>query len=590
MKLRNKLFTTFSLLSVVILLAAAWVIHNQAVSQARQQVKDEMKTSLPLYDAVWEEQAGRLSTLAMAMAGSPIVKTIFGDPRASRDRETIRQMLTDFGSTLTENVDLIMVSDGGGGITFAESHDTPLEGLKELSYARRVAASQKPTQAFALLGARLFHLALTPVVSHSGSADRNNTLAVLIVGSELNRELALELKGRAHSDVLFFAGERLYASSLGPAAETDAAKTVVVGELSSHPPDQPAELPIGGESQLAFARALTGFNSDRVGYVVVLHSLGGADRLFRAISHRLVLIGTVSIVVVLLISYLVARRVTQPLEGLAAGALELGRGNYDYGIDLSPDGEVGQLASAFEQMRQSIKDGKAVLLRSERLATVGQMASGIIHDLRGPLAAISTAADIIAKTEVSDEQRQVLAESQVRSSMRMRDMLGEILEFSRGNYGLNLERIEVRAMIDSVVQEVVTPEIASRIKMDTRIPADLFMRVDCARARRIFENLLTNSIQAMPERGTITIRAARSGNQVRINILDTGAGIPQPLRDRLFEPFVSRGKQGGTGLGLAIASRIAESHGGSLALVSAGNMPAEFSVELPLDSDAPTTA
>ena len=590
MKLRNKLFASFSLLSIVILLAAAWVIHNQAVSQARQQVKEEMKTSLPLYDAVWEEQAGRLSTLAMAMAGSPIVKTIFGDPRASRDKETIRQMLSDFGRRLTEDVDLILVSDGGGGIVFAESHGAPMEGLNQIPYARTVAASQEPTQTFALLGGRPFHLALIPVISHSESTDRNNTLAVLIVGSELNRKLALELRRRANSDVLFYAGDRLYASSLDPEAEADAARTVVVSELSRHAPDQPAELPIRGDSQLSFAREFTGFSGERTGYVVVLHSLGAADRLFSAISHRLLLIGTVSIVVALVISYLVARRVTKPLESLAAGALEFGRGNYDYEVDLSPDGEIGQLASAFDQMRESIKQGKAVLLRTERLATVGQMASGIIHDLRGPLAAISTAADIIAKTEVSAEQRQVLAQSQVRSSMRMRDMLREILEFSRGNYGLNLERIEIGKMIHSVVQDVITPEVASRITVETRIPGGLFVRADFDRARRIFENLLTNSIQAIPERGTITISAGPSGGKVRINILDTGTGIPPLLRDRLFEPFVSRGKQGGTGLGLAIASRIAEAHGGSLTLVSAADRPAEFCVELPLDSAAPMTA
>ncbi len=585
-KLRNRLFMSFSLLSVVVLLAAAWVIRSQAVSQVRQQVQEEMKTSLPLYEAVWAEQAGRLSALGMAMAGSPIVKTIFGDPRAARDRETIRQMLSDFGRPLTENVDMVLVSDGGGGITFAQSHDTPLPGLDQLPSARAVAADQEPTQSFAFLGGRLFHLALVPVISHSEIAERNNTLAVLVVGSELNRKLALELKGRAHSDVLFFAGDRLYASSLAPEAEAGAARTLVVSELGLHAQDTPAELPVNGESQLAFARQLKGFNGERVGYVVVLHSLAGANELFRAISDRLILIGTISIVFVLLISYFLARRVTQPLEALAAGALELGRGNYDYEVDLSHEGEVGQLASAFEQMRLSIKRSQAALLRNERLATVGQMASGIIHDLRGPLAAISTAAELISKTGVSPEQRQVLAHSQIRSSLRMKDMLREILEFSRGNYGLNLERQEIGALIDSVVQEIVTPEVASRITVETQMPEPLHVRVDGDRARRIFENLLINSIQAMPERGTITIRAARSGNAARIYVRDTGAGVPPQLRDRLFEPFASRGKQGGTGLGLAIASRIAEAHGGSLTLVSADDQPAEFSVELPLDAGA----
>ncbi|HYK91549.1 MAG TPA: HAMP domain-containing sensor histidine kinase [Acidobacteriota bacterium] len=576
---------SFSVLSIVILFASAWVINSQAVAGARLEVQQEMKTSLPLYDAVWREQAGRLSTLGMAMAGSPIVKAIFGDSRAARDRETIHQMLLEFGHELTENVDMILISDGGGSITFAEGPDSDLPGLKELPAARAVATDQKAAESFMILGGRLFHLALIPVTLHSESADFNNTLAVLVAGSELNRKMAIELKQRAHSDVLFFAGDRLYASSLEPEAEADAARTVAVREIGRREPDQPAELMIHGESQFAFARMLAGLDGRQVGYVVVLHSLGSAGKLLHAVSNRLVLIGTISLILVLMVSYFVARRVTQPLESLAAGAIELGRGNYEYQIDLSPNGEVGQLASAFEQMRQSIRQGQAVLLRSERLATVGQMASGIIHDLRGPLAAISNAAELFSRTELSPGQRQVLAESQLRASLRMGAMLREILEYSNGNYELNLERRQLAAVVKTVVQESVTSDVAPGVGVEVNIPPNLFVLADYDRVRRIFENLVANSVQAMPQGGTIRIRSSEVGNQVRISVADTGPGIPAQLRDRLFEPFVSQGKQGGTGLGLAIARRIAEAHGGSLTLVSSDGQPAEFCVELPLVSE-----
>ncbi len=586
MKLRNKLFMSYSLLALFILIAAAWVVGREVVTQSRQEVQEEMRTFLPLYDAVWEEQAGRLSTLGMAMAGSPIVKTIFGDPRAARDKETIRQMLSEFGRQLTENVDMIVISDGGGNTVFVESRDPAFAELNDLPSARAVAIDQKPAQCFEILDGRLFHLALTPVISQSGSADFNNTLAVLVAGSELNRKMALELKRRAHSDVLFFNGDRLYSSSLGPEAEADAAKTVAVSEIGRQEAGQPAELMILGSSQLAFARPLVDFKGKGVGYVAVLHSLGGVTKLVRAISNRLVLVGTIGIVLVLLVSYFIARRVTQPVESLAAGALQLGHGNHEYQIDLSSDGEIGQLAVAFEQMRQSIKRGQAVLLRSERLATVGQMASGIIHDLRGPLAAISTAAELFGRAELSQSQREVLAKSQLQASQRMGAMLGDILEFSRGHYGLSLESRNLAAFINSIVQGSITSDIASRVAVDIHIPPDLSVRVDSERGRRIFENLLVNSVQAMPEGGTITIRATVAGDRVRINVADTGSGIPAQLRDRLFEPFASQGKQGGTGLGLAIASSIAKAHGGSLTLVSAENQAAEFCVELPLDLEA----
>lgn len=585
LKLRDKLFLSYSFLSVVILLAAAWVINSQVVTQARRQVREEMKASLPLYDAVWDEQAGRLSALAMAMAGSPIVKTIFGDPRAARDKETIHQMLADFGQGLSGNVDLFVVCDGGGSVIFAQGRDPGLEQLKQLPQARTVAADQKPAHSFGLLGGRLYHLVWTPVVSHSGSADFNAILAVLVAGSELQRGIAQELKRRAHSDVLFFAGDRLYASSLAPEVEASAAESIAARNVGRDVSEQPTELVIAGESELAFSRPLRDFDGQFVGYAVVLHSLGDAGRLFRAISNRLILIGTISIALVLVISYFIARRVTKPIESLVVGASEFGQGNYDHRIDLSTAGEIEQLAEAFETMRRSIKQGQAVLIRNERLATVGQMASGIIHDLRSPLAAISTAADLFAAAELSGEKRRILAQSQKRAARRMKTMLSELLEFSRGKYELTLERRQLAALIDTVVHETITPDVALRVAADVRVPQDLLVRVDDERIRRMFENLLLNSMQAMPEGGTLTIRAAAAGDKVRIHVVDTGHGIPRQLRDRLFEPFVSQGKQGGFGLGLAVARSIAEAHGGSLELVSADGQPADFCVELPIDTE-----
>jgi signal transduction histidine kinase len=522
----------------------------------------------------------------MAMAGSPIVKTIFGDPRASRDKETIRQMLAEFDNRLSKNVDLVLISDSSGGIIYADSPDADVSRLREMPSARAVAEHQRPAQSFFLLGGQLFHLAVTPVILHSGSVGVDNTMAVLVAGSELNRRTAQELKLRANSDVLFFAGDRLCASSLDPRVESQAAERIAALAFGSDVPEESAELTVAGEDHLAFIRQLFDGDGRRVGYVVVLHSLAGASMLFHAISSRLMFVGTTSVVLILIVSYFSARRITRPIESLVMGARELGKGHYDSRLDVSADGEIGQLATAFEQMRQSIKQGQAVLLRNERLATVGQMASGIIHDLRSPLAAISTAATLFAHSTLSTEQRQILANSQVRAAQRMGGMLKELLEFSRGRYELKIEDQELLPLINSVVKELITPETSSGVTAIVNVPAGLRVRVDEERAQRMFENLLVNSIQAMPDGGTITIRAEENGKKVSINIADSGSGIPPQLRERLFEPFASVGKTGGTGLGLAIARSIAETHGGRLTLASAIGEPADFCIELPLHFEA----
>ncbi len=579
LKLRDKLFLSYGSLSVVILLAAAWVIDRQVVAEARRQVQEEMKTSLPLYEAVWEEQAGRLSALGMAMAGSPIAKTIFGDPRAARDTETIRQMLSDFGQLLSHDVDLVVIADGGGHVVFVEDRGPGKTEVRELPSARIVAETQKPAESFELVDGRLFHLALAPVLSHSaerrtrqhprGAGRGFRTGPPHGGGTQAARPQRRRLF-RGSPSLFVFAPRRGGEHGRPDPRRWDARQT------------EPTEILLGGEGHLAFARPLASLDRRFEGRVVVLHSLGAAVKLFHAISGRLVLVGSASIALVLLISYYLARRITRPIEALALGAREFGRGNYEHPIGTSPGGEIGQLAAAFEQMRRSVREGQAVLLRAERLTAVGRMASGIIHDLRSPLAAISTAAELFATRELPAENRQMLAENQLKAARRMATMLRDLLEFARGRYALNLERHELAPLIQAVARETVSSASTPGLAVDIQVPPGIYVRVDRERLRRLFVNLLVNSVQAMPGGGTITIRAASTGRSVRINVADTGAGIPSQLRDRLFEPFVSHGKEGGTGLGLAVASSIAEGHGGSLTLASAVGQPADFCVELPL--------
>ncbi|MEP7271585.1 MAG: hypothetical protein ABI882_08765, partial [Acidobacteriota bacterium] len=127
LRLRTQLFIASALLSSAVLLIAAWVINSQVVGQARQQVQTEVETLLPVYDAIWQEYGQSLATLGMTMSGSPIVKTIVGDPRASRDRATLREMVSDFSQGTTTAADLFIITDGAGQVTFAELRGVAFE-------------------------------------------------------------------------------------------------------------------------------------------------------------------------------------------------------------------------------------------------------------------------------------------------------------------------------------------------------------------------------------------------------------------------------------------------------------------------------
>jgi signal transduction histidine kinase len=234
-------------------------------------------------------------------------------------------------------------------------------------------------------------------------------------------------------------------------------------------------------------------------------------------------------------------------------------------------------------MRQSLKHSQAELLKRERLATIGQMASSVIHDLRNPLATIETAAEMLARDRLPPDRRATLLASQTRASQRMNGMLNELLEFSQGNYLLRRERHSLPALIGRVVHELGAPAAGSGVRILAQAPEELLVSMDLERMRRVLENLCMNSIQAMPSGGVVSIRAAARGAWARVEVQDTGPGVPAQIRERLFEPFVSHGKPGGTGLGLAIAHSIVAAHGGAIGLDPTADRGAVFYIELPLD-------
>jgi signal transduction histidine kinase len=582
-RLRDRLFLASALLSTAILLIAAWVINNQVVRQARQHVLTEIEDLLPVYNSVWEENARSLSTLGLTMANSQNVKIIFGDARARRDRETIKEMIADFGGDPDSQVDLALITDGAGNVTFADlrGHKAPV--VAEIAAARTVAASQQQSQGFAIFGGKLFQVSLTPVLLQSGSDDYQNTLAVLGAGIELNRAVAQKIKQRIHSEVIFLTADQVYASSLEPEAEVGVAETVTAPEVTNAEATRPAEVRVGAHPNLAFSRQLTGFDGQRVGQVVVLRSLADTGRLFRSISNLLALLWTGSIAAAFLFSFIIARRVTRPIEALMAGTREFGRGNYDYEIKTGGGDELGALAGAFNQMRSSLKQTQTELLRRERLAAIGQMAGSIVHDLCNPLATISTAAETLSRDGLAPERRRILLESQLSSVQRMHSMLRELLDFTRGSYDFKLERHSLATLVERSVQGVSGHALHKGVVIETQISPDLFVKADAEHLRRVFENLLTNSIQAMLGGGLVSLVAVKLDGKARIDVTDDGPGVPIEIRERLFEPFVSHGKQGGTGLGLAIAQSIVEAHGGTISLKATDAPGASFCIILPLD-------
>ena len=244
-------------------------------------------------------------------------------------------------------------------------------------------------------------------------------------------------------------------------------------------------------------------------------------------------------------------------------------------------------AQLYEAVRHQIWENESLeasKIHADRLATVGQMASSIIHDIRSPLAIIRGYAELAVTGAVSTEKRQRFANTITSEVRRLRDMAEELQEFSEGTHAVELNAISLHEVIEEVVDFLDSNFRDRGIHIIHHAQYTGQLMLDAPRIKRILHNLTGNAADAMPDGGTLMITAARVAEYVHLEIHDTGSGIPDEIRERIFDPFVTHGKTHGTGFGLAVVRRIVEEHHGDVS-VSSSTTGTTFTIRLPLTID-----
>jgi signal transduction histidine kinase len=222
----------------------------------------------------------------------------------------------------------------------------------------------------------------------------------------------------------------------------------------------------------------------------------------------------------------------------------------------------------------------SAVVRKEKMTLVGEMANTIIHDLRNPCHGVSMASVLINQLHSDDKTQRCckIIQDQVD---RMVLMVEELLDFSRGTYQLHRQTISLAALMERF--GFLNREYLQQngIVLELR-QAALSIEVDANKLLRVLQNLVYNAADALKNgNGRIIISGRSVDGAVEICVQDNGPGIPEEIKDRLFEPFVTSGKTGGTGLGLAIAKSIVEAHGGRILCHSTPGAGAAFYVRLP---------
>ncbi len=221
------------------------------------------------------------------------------------------------------------------------------------------------------------------------------------------------------------------------------------------------------------------------------------------------------------------------------------------------------------------------MVHTERLSAVGRMASTIIHDIKNPMATLRMYAQVI-KRKTGDSESSQLADEIIRQVDRFVSMTQEILDFSRGVSEVHLERVELSDVMDSLLAFIEKDLLKRDIAIVHEYAYTGPVLLDLDKVSRAFYNLAGNAADAMDKGGTLTIRTKQQDASVVFEFADTGGGIPEEIRHRVFEPFFTSGKRHGTGLGLAIVKKIVDDHNGRVELESEPGQGTTFRLFFPL--------
>ncbi len=242
------------------------------------------------------------------------------------------------------------------------------------------------------------------------------------------------------------------------------------------------------------------------------------------------------------------------------------------------------LISRLEEAIEDLKESQSRLIQAEKLASMGQMAAGIAHELNNPLGIVLMYSHLLMTQLEEERDGRSLEDVEriVREAERARVIVQGILNFARENR-LELQETDINALIREAARTAASLDPARRVQVDLSLDERVGARkVDPSQLRQVLDNLLKNAVEAMPDGGGISIETLKQDGEIRIRVADTGPGIPEKMLAHLFTPFhTTKGVGKGTGLGLSVCYGIIKMHGGSIQAANRPDGGALFEITLP---------
>jgi signal transduction histidine kinase len=561
------------LISSALTCTSLLVVRRTVQSQVRTEIFAGLRSSAETFQNFQRQREATLARSADLLADLPNMRA----QMTTQDEATIQDAATGFWRLAGS--DMFVLANRAGKVVALHTSTSGFTRELAQNFVTRTLDQEGSVQWW-YGGKHLYEVFLKPI--YFGPASANRVLGFLALGYEIDDHVAAEISQIAGSQVAFYYGNEIVRSTLPPAREAELQHAPAI--LANK--GQPTRLKLGDEQFLATSVDLSPGNDPPV-HLSVLKSLDQATGFLESLNRLLVLLGIVAVLGGSLLVYLISHTFTRPLGKLVDGVRALGKGDFAYPINVEGEDEVAEVAVSFDRMRNSLLKSQQRLLEAERLATIGQMASSISHDLRHSLAAIVANAEFLCETSLTGEQREELYQEVQLGVNQMTDLIDSLLEFSRTRESLRPSHANLAEAVNRAVQTIKMHPVFNRVQIRVFGDSTIEGWFDPRKLERVLHNLLLNACESVPaDCGRVEIHLHQNGNGAEIQVSDNGRGIPEVVRDRLFEPFVSFGKENGTGLGLTVVQKIVQDHGGDVRVEKTSAEGTVFKIILPLAQPA----
>lgn len=570
---RTRLRTRF-LLSMVLITAgltalSLLVVRHSVQNHVRAGIVQDLRNSATTFQNFQHDREVMLTHSAELVADLPITRAIM----TAHDPATIQDASKDVWP-LTGS-DLLVLADRNGTVVALHTKSEGFAREAAQKYFKR-SLNEEDSSHWWFGAHHLYQTFVQPV--YFGARTEGPLLGFLIIGYEIDDRLAREVSKISASQVVFSYGDEIVATTLTPLQAHGAdVQALAAGSSLTGPRD----VELSKENFVATSLDLSGQEQTPV-RLTVLGSYDQAAEFLGNLNRLLLLLGLTAVLVGSGLVFLISHTFTRPLATLVEGVRALEHGDYYHPLDPRGSDEVAELTSAFDRMRASLLKTQQALLESEQLATIGRMASSISHDLRHALAAVVANSEFLCDGHLSSAQREELYQ-EVRSGVnQMTDLIDSLLEFARTRESLNPTYASVVESVQHAMQAVRLHPRHQGTLIELHGNGQGLAWFDPRKLERALYNLLLNACEAAPSsEGKVQVNIGMAGTSLTIDVSDNGPGIAEPIRDKLFHPFVSFGKANGTGLGLTVVQKIVQDHGGTVLVERTGDARTVFRITIP---------